>query len=84
MSDTSDTRVLDVAKAQHGVLQVLTDPVDGYGLTNVTRVTCNEGKNPTIQSGSGFSCDVVVDGTTRRVAVIFKDNEGTHAVDRPR
>ena len=80
----SDTPVLDIAKAQRGVEQVLTDPVDGYGAKSVTGVVCNNGKNPTVRKDSGFECDAVVDGTQRRVAVVFQDDAGTYAVDRPR
>ena len=80
----SDTPVLDVAKAQRGVEQVLTDPIDGYGVKSVTDVVCNSGKNPTARKGMGFECDAVVDGTPRRVAVVFQDDAGTYAVDRPR
>jgi hypothetical protein len=80
----SDTPVLDVAKAQRGVEQVLTDPVDGYGVKYVTDVVCNNGKNPPVRKGSGFECDAVVDGDPRRVAVVFQDDAGTYAVDRPR
>ena len=80
----SDTPVLDVAKAQRGVMQVLSDPVDGYGAKSVASVVCNNGKNPPVHKGSGFECDVIVDGAPRRVAVVFQDDAGTYAVDRPR
>jgi len=76
--------VLDISKAQRGVEQVLMDPVDGYGAKAVTKVVCNGGINPVVRKGSGFDCDVIVDGTSRRVAVVFQDDQGTYAVDRPR
>lgn len=81
---TPDAPVLDVTKAQRGVEQILTDPKDGYGVKTVTDVVCNNGTNPPIRKGEGFECDVVVDGTPRRVAVVFQDYAGTYAVDRPR
>lgn len=75
---------LDVNAAQAGVRQILTDPINGYGRDNVTDITCNNGSNPTIRAGGGFSCEVVVDGANRQVAVVFTDNAGTYEVDRPR
>ncbi|MGB3477004.1 MAG: DUF4333 domain-containing protein, partial [Mycobacterium sp.] len=75
---------LDVRKAQDGVLQVLTDPINGYGRDNVTDVRCNNGVNPTVRKGGSFSCVVTVDGAQRRVLAEFTDDAGTYAVDRPR
>ncbi|OBJ32681.1 DUF4333 domain-containing protein [Mycolicibacter heraklionensis] len=75
---------LDVRKAQDGVRQVLTDPINGYGRDNVTNVRCNNGVNPTVRKGTSFSCVVTVDGAQRRVLVEFTDDAGTYAVDRPR
>lgn len=77
-------RVLDIAKAQQQVEQILRDPLDGYGAGTVSAVVCNNGINPTIKAGSGFSCDATVDGAPRRIAVVFQDDDGTYAVDRPR
>ena len=78
------TKVLDISKTQRAVEQILRDPVDGYGAGTVTGVTCNNGLDPTIKRGDEFSCDATVDGAPRRVAVVFQDDEGTYAVDRPR
>ncbi|WP_234808415.1 DUF4333 domain-containing protein [Mycolicibacter arupensis] len=75
---------LDVSRAQDGVRQVLTDPIDGYGRTDVTNVRCNNGVNPTVRSGTSFTCSVTVDGAARQVRVEFVDDAGTYAVDRPR
>ncbi len=75
---------LDVLKAQDGVRQVLTDPINGYGRDNVTNVRCNNGVNPTVRKGASFSCVVTVDGAQRQVLVEFADDAGTYAVDRPR
>ena len=80
----SDAKVLDVGSAQRGVEEVLMDPVDGYGAQSVTGVVCNDGTNPAVRRGAAFSCDAVVDGSPRKVAVVFQDDDGTYAVDRPR
>lgn len=75
---------LDVTRAQEGVLEILTDPINGYGRDDVSNVRCNNGVNPTVRRGAGFSCAVTVDGTQRQVLVEFTDDAGTYAVDRPR
>lgn len=75
---------LDVTHAQDGVRAVLTDPIDGYGRDDVTDVRCNNGVNPRVRRGGGFSCVVTVDGAQRRVLAEFTDDAGTYAVDRPR
>jgi len=78
------TKVLDVAKTQRQVEQILRDPLEGYGAGTVNAVVCNNGVNPTIKRGSEFSCTATVDGTQRRIAAVFQDDDGTYAVDRPR
>lgn len=75
---------LDVTRAQEGVRQILTDPINGYGREQVTDVRCNNGVNPRVQRGASFSCAVTVDGAQRQVLVEFTDDAGTYAVDRPR
>lgn len=75
---------LDVRKAQDGVRQILTDPINGYGRDNVGDVRCNNGVNPTVRKGGSFSCVVTVDGAQRQVLAEFTDDAGTYAVDRPR
>lgn len=82
--DGSGVVELDVTAAQDGVVQVLTDPINGYGRDEVTDVQCNNGVNPTVRKGRTFTCAVVVDGAQRQVTVEFSDNAGTYAVDRPR
>lgn len=77
-------KVLDIAAAQRGVAAVLVDPVIGYGVTSVSAVVCNDGVDPPVRRGESFTCQVVVDGTSRRVLVVFQDDDGTYAVDRPR
>ncbi|MFY9337759.1 MAG: DUF4333 domain-containing protein [Mycobacterium sp.] len=83
-SNGSATTVLDITKVEQAVEQLVLDPVDGYGATTVTDVVCNDGTNPLVKKGTGFSCGVVVDGEAKRVAVFFQDDAGTYAVDRPR
>jgi hypothetical protein len=77
-------RVLDVSKAQAGVRQILMDPRDGYGAANLTTVVCNNGRDPVIQKGGTFTCEVVVEGRKRVVTALFQDDSGTYEVDRPR
>jgi hypothetical protein len=74
---------LDVAAAQTGVAQVLSDNTNGFGATNVTDVACNGGHNPTVKKGGSFQCQVNIDGTPRHVTVIFQDDAGTYQVGQP-
>ena len=76
--------VLDVTDAQRGVELVLRDPVEGYGLSDIGPVLCNDGRNPAVEQGTGFECTVSVDGVQRQVSVVFQDDQATYAVDRPR
>lgn len=78
------SKVLDISSAQQQVERILRDPVDGYGAGTVSGVVCNGGVNPIILKDTGFSCEAVVDGVSRNTAVVFQDDEGTYAVDRPR
>lgn len=82
--DFGRDKVLDVTKAQAGVQAVLMDPTDGYGLTNIAAIVCNDGKDPTIAVGASFTCDIVVGGKKQVVTVVFRDDDGTYEVDRPR
>ncbi|MGV0656253.1 DUF4333 domain-containing protein [Mycolicibacterium thermoresistibile] len=76
--------VLDVSDVERDVAEILLDPIDGYGVDGLTSVRCNGGKDPVVRAGAEFFCDAVVDGKTRRVLVVFQDDAGTYAVDRPR
>jgi hypothetical protein len=76
--------VLDVTDAQLGVELVLRDQVDGYGLSDIGPVLCNDGRNPAVEEGAGFECTVSVEGVQRRVNAVFQDDQATYAVDRPR
>jgi len=75
--------VLDVRKAEAGVQQILSDPINGYGANEVTAVKCNGGKNPAAEAGKGFACDVTINGAQRQVQVVFRDDAGTFEVDGP-
>jgi hypothetical protein len=77
-------QVLNVSKAQEAVKQVITDPITGYGIANVTDVRCNNGRNPIAKKGASFTCDVTVDGKKHQVRAVFIDDNGTYEVDRPR
>jgi hypothetical protein len=76
--------VLDVKKAETGVQQILSDPINGYGANDVTSVKCNGGKDPQVEAGKGFTCDVQINGVQRQVQVVFRDDAGTYEVDGPR
>lgn len=81
---TGNSTELDVAQAEAGVTRVLTDPVDGYGAQGVSAVRCNDGKNPSAEKGSSFTCTGSVNGDQRRIDVVVVDDDGTFEVDWPR
>ncbi|MDV3135563.1 DUF4333 domain-containing protein [Mycobacterium sp. 29Ha] len=76
--------VLDVGAAEAGVTEILSNPINGYGANDVSAVKCNGGKNPKVEVGAGFSCDVTIKGAKRTVQVVFQDDLGTYEVDGPR
>lgn len=76
--------VLDVGHAEAGVKQILGDPINGYGANDVSAVKCNDGKDPKVEQGKGFTCDVTINGAKRKVQVVFRDDAGTYEVDGPR
>lgn len=84
MAVSADATVLDVRRAEAGVAQILSDPINGYGANTVAAVACNNGKNPTVRAGDVFTCAVDINGTIRHVNVEFTDDSGTYAVDGPR
>jgi hypothetical protein len=65
---------LDVTKAEEGVTQVLTDPVNGY----------NGGRNPEAEKGRTFTCQAIVNDKQREVTAVIVDDDGTYEVDWPR
>jgi hypothetical protein len=77
-------KVLNVSRAQAAVKQVITDPVTGYGIADVTDVKCNNGNNPIAKKGDSFTCEVTVAGKKHEVRALFIDDNGTYEVDRPR
>jgi Domain of unknown function (DUF4333) len=78
------TRELDVAKVQDGVQHILTDPKDGYGISNVANIKCNNGQNPSATDGTTFRCDATIDGAKRQVALKVVDHDGTYQVSLPK
>jgi hypothetical protein len=76
--------VLDVRQAEAGVQQILSDPINGYGANEVTSVTCNDGRDPMVEQGEGFTCQVTINGARRQVQVVFRDDAGTYEIDGPR
>lgn len=81
--DLVSTKKLDVQAAESEIQRVLTDDITGYGDKNVADVKCNNGENVTIKQGSSFTCQVSVDGTSRRLTATFLDNNGNFDVGRP-
>jgi hypothetical protein len=76
--------VLDVRQAEAGVRQILSDPINGYGANDITAVRCNGGKDPAVEKGKGFTCQVTINGVRRQVQVAFRDDAGNYEVDGPR
>lgn len=77
------TKQLDVAKTQTAVQQLLSDP-SGYGAKNVSDVTCNDGKNPTIAKGSTFTCQATISHIKQLFVVTFTDDDGNYQVSSPK
>jgi hypothetical protein len=66
------------------VVQVLTDPVNGYGAEGVSNVRCNGGRNPEAEKGHTFTCQAIVNGKQRELTAVIVDDDGTYEVDWPR
>jgi hypothetical protein len=81
---TFNANQLDVTKAEEGVAQVLTDPVNGYGAESVSSVRCNGGRNPEAKKGRTFTCQAIVNDKQREVTAVIVDDDGTYEVDWPR
>lgn len=79
-----DTTVINVERAEAGVREILSDPINGYGANSISALRCNDGKDPSATKGDSFTCAVEIDGTIRHVYVEFQDDKGTFAVDGPR
>lgn len=78
-----NTTKLDVTIAQRSIEQLLTDPANGYGLSAVSNVTCNNGQNPTVRAGATFTCTLRISGTPRQVSVTFDNSSGDYTVSPP-
>lgn len=74
---------LNITTAQPAIRAVLTDPAAGYGLPDVTDVTCNHGGDPDIISGTAFDCDVTVAGHLLQATMTFLNDDGAYSVGRP-
>ena len=77
------TTELDVTIAQRSIEQLLSDKANGYGLSAVSDVTCNNGKNPTVRAGATFTCNLRISGTPRQVNVTFDNSSGDYTVSPP-
>ena len=78
-----DTKKIAVDGVQREVQQILTDRVTGYSADDIKNVNCNNGRNPTVEKGGTFTCDVNVRGQQRQLTVTFQDNDGTYSVGLP-
>jgi hypothetical protein len=74
---------LKVSSVQDRVLQILKDPVSGYGGDEIKDVKCNKGQDPTVKKGDSFTCEVSVRGKKRQVTVTIQDDNGTYLVGLP-
>ncbi len=74
---------LDVGRAQNNIQTLLSDDVSGYGPGHVRDVVCNQGRNPVVQKGGTFVCDVTVDGTKRTITATFQDDQGAYQITLP-
>jgi hypothetical protein len=74
---------LNITAAQPAIRAVLADPAAGYGLPDVTDVTCNHGSDPHIISGTTFDCDITVAGHPLQATMTFLNDDGAYSVGRP-
>lgn len=78
-----NTTKLDLTIAQRDIEQLLSDRANGYGLTAVADVKCNNGENPTVRAGATFTCTVSIGGSPRHVTVAFDNSVGDYTVSPP-
>ena len=78
-----NTTKLDLTIAQRDIEQLLSDRANGYGLTAVADVKCNNGENPTVRAGATFTCTVSIGGSPRHVTVTFDNSAGDYTVSPP-
>ena len=75
-------KVFDEQQVSQGVTDILTgNPPSGYGLTDVTDVTCPSGQP--VQAGTSFQCTLKLDGESTTVTVRVQDDNGLYQVDPP-
>ena len=77
------TKTLSQTALQDGVQRVLTegDPAQGYGLKDVSDVSCPSGMKA--QAGETFTCQVKVGDQNQRVTIKVTDDDGTYEVSAP-
>lgn len=73
------SKTLDQTAAEDGVEQIVTE---SYGARSVSGVSCPSGQQ--VKKGDSFECSLTVDGTAKKVAVTFTDDDGTYEVGRPK
>lgn len=76
------TRQLDITTVQEGVQHILTDQTNGYGLTGINGLVCNNGQNPSAKKGATFTCDLTVNGAKHHVEATVVDDNGTYQVGK--
>ncbi|WP_276824856.1 DUF4333 domain-containing protein [Mycolicibacterium mageritense] len=78
-----NTTKLDLTFAERNIEQLLSDRTNGYGLTGVADVKCNNGENPTVRPGATFTCTVSIGGSPHQVTVTFNNSAGDYTVSPP-
>jgi hypothetical protein len=78
-----ETKKLAVAEVQTEVQKILVDRVTGYTSSDITNVTCNNGKDPTVKQGGSFTCNVTDRAKQHQLTVTFTDGNGTYEVGLP-
>jgi hypothetical protein len=64
------------------VTNVLTGtPPNGYGLSGVTDVSCPSGQE--VKANTSFPCTLKVNGASKTVTVVVKDDSGLYEVNPP-
>lgn len=73
---------LDVDNAEKSIAALLSDPTNTFGA--VSDVRCNDGHDPRVKRGSGFTCTLTIDGREKQVTATFTDNDGNYQVGVPK
>lgn len=77
------TKELAVTSVQADVARILSDP-SGYGAKNVSNVTCNDGRNPTITKGGSFRCQATINHVAHQFLITFTDDAGSYEISAPK